>query len=106
VTTRVIGVDTEVAGRSHGQHRLGALQASGRRFKSCCAHQQPVPRGGNDRTIAVTCQIHGARGFCNLRLTKVGGDIVLDPHVACSCVLTFDEAAAHAGYEVFREWLV
>lgn len=31
--------------------------------------------GGNDRrTIPTTCRIHGARGFCDLRVTKVDGD--------------------------------
>ena len=67
--------------------------------------QRPVPRGGKDRTIPVTCQIHGSRGFCNLRLTRVDGAIVLDPHVAGSCVLTFEEEAARAVFETFREWL-
>ena len=31
--------------------------------------------------------------------------IVLDPHVAGSCVIIFDETAARAVYEVFHEWL-
>ena len=68
-------------------------------------HQQPVPRGGKDRTIVATCQIHGSRGFCNLRLTKVDGEIVLDPHVAGSCVITLDETAATALFDLLGEWL-
>jgi hypothetical protein len=68
--------------------------------------QQPVPRDGNNcRTIPVTCRTHGATGFCNLRLTKVDGDIVLDPHAAGSCVITFDEDAATALFDVLGEWL-
>jgi len=31
--------------------------------------------------------------------------LLLDPHVAGSCVLTLDEEAARAVYTVFREWL-
>jgi hypothetical protein len=54
---------------------------------------QPAPRGRTDRTIPVTCRIHGSRGFCNLRMTKVGGEIVL----------TFNEEAARAVFEAFRE---
>ncbi|MGH4007735.1 MAG: recombinase family protein [Pseudonocardiaceae bacterium] len=34
----------------------------------------------DDRTTPTTCQIHGARGFCNLRVSKVNGEIVLNPH--------------------------
>ena len=54
------------------------------------------PRRTIDRTIVATCQIHGARGFCNLRVTKAGDGIVLNPHVAGSCVITLDEAGAAA----------
>ncbi len=68
--------------------------------------QRPVPRGGNSqRTIAATCQIHGSRGFCNLRLTKVDGEIVLDPHVAGSCVIILDETAATALFDLLGEGL-
>jgi hypothetical protein len=67
--------------------------------------QRPAPRGGTDRTIAATCQIHGSRGFCNLRLTKVDGEIVLDPHAAGSCVITLNETAATALFDLLGEWL-
>jgi hypothetical protein len=68
--------------------------------------QRPVPRDGdNCRTIPVTCRIHGAAGLCNLRLTKVDGDIVLDPHVADSCVIIFNENAATALFDVLGQWL-
>ena len=59
----------------------------------------------NDRTIAITCQIHGSRGFCNLRVSKINGEIVLNPHVDGSCILRFDRTAASQLFEVFGEWL-
>lgn len=62
-------------------------------------------RRTDDRTISSTCQIHGARGFCNLRLTKVGSDIVLNPHVDGSCVITLDEDGAVAMRDLLIEWL-
>jgi hypothetical protein len=58
-----------------------------------------------DRTISATCTIHGARGFCNLRVTKIGGMIVLDPHVACSCVIALDEGGAVEMRDLLIEWL-
>ena len=65
-----------------------------------------VPSGGGDRrTIAVTCRHHGSAGFCNLRLTKVDGNIVLDPHVTGCCVLILDEIAATAVFEQLGDWL-
>ena len=54
------------------------------------------PRRTIDRTISATCQIHGSKGFCNLRVTKAGDGIVLNPHVAGSCVNTLDEASTAA----------
>jgi hypothetical protein len=59
----------------------------------------------DDCTIPITYQIHGARGFCNLRVSKVDGEIVLDPHVAGSCVLSLDEAAATQLFDILGEWL-
>jgi hypothetical protein len=59
----------------------------------------------DDCTIPVTCQIHGARGFFNLRVSKIDGEIVLDPHVAGSCVLSLDEAAATQLFDILGEWL-
>jgi hypothetical protein len=44
------------------------------------------PGRAHSRTIPVTCQTHGGgRGYCNLRIRKADGDIVLDPHVTGSC---------------------
>jgi hypothetical protein len=60
-------------------------------------HQQPVAtRGGDSRTIAVTCSQQGAVGFTTLIVSKLDGAIGLDPHVAGSCVITLDETAATA----------
>ena len=71
---------------------------------------QPQPgelqtRRMNELTIIVTCSAHGARGFCNLRITKVGREITLDPHVAGGCVIVLDEIAASAVFDMFGEWL-
>lgn len=63
------------------------------------------PRDGNHRTISTTCQTHGGSGFCNLRVSKAGGDITLDPHVAGRCVIVLDEAAATQLFGVLGEWL-
>lgn len=57
------------------------------------------------RTILTTCRMHGAEGFCNLRLTKTGGTIVLDPHVDGSCVIMLTEDEACALRDVLIEWL-
>jgi hypothetical protein len=62
------------------------------------------PRRTIDRTISATCQIHGARGFCNLRVTRAGDGIVLNPHVAGSCVITLDEAGTTALRDLLIEW--
>jgi hypothetical protein len=59
----------------------------------------------DDRTIATTCQIHGSRGFCNLRVSKINGEIVLNPHVAGSCVIRLDETAATQLFDILGEWL-
>jgi hypothetical protein len=64
-----------------------------------------VVMSADDRTISTTCQIHGARGFCNLRVSKIDGEIVLDPHVAGSCVLRLNEAAATQLFDILGEWL-
>jgi hypothetical protein len=60
----------------------------------------------NDRTIPTTCQIHGSRGFCNLRVTKINGEIVLNPHVAGSCIIKLDKTAATQLFDILGERLV
>lgn len=58
------------------------------------------------RTIPTTCRTHGGpRGFTNLRVSKVNGDIVLDPHVTGACVIVLDETAATALFDALGEWL-
>ncbi len=43
------------------------------------------------RTILFARRTYGdCEGFGKLRLMKVGGKIVLDPHVACCCVIELD----------------
>jgi len=60
----------------------------------------------NRRTILFTCRTHcGCRGFCNLRLTKVGGSIVLGPHVAGCCVIELDQDQAAALRDTLTQWL-
>jgi hypothetical protein len=69
-------------------------------------HQQFVAaRGSNSRAIAVTCTQHGAAGFTSLTVSKRDGAVVLDPHVAGSCVIILDEAAATALFDLLGEWL-
>ncbi len=65
---------------------------------------QPRPRRADNRTISATCQLHGSTGFCNLRVTKAGDGIVLDPHVGGACVLTLDEAGTAALRDLLIEW--
>jgi hypothetical protein len=59
----------------------------------------------NDRTISTTCQIHDSSRFCNLRISKVNGEIVLNPHVDGSCALRLNEAAATQLFDILGEWL-
>ncbi len=56
-------------------------------------------------TILTTCAHHGARGYCNLRVRKDGGEITLDPHVDGGCVIVLDEAAAIQLHELLGTWL-
>ena len=64
------------------------------------------PSRANERTIMVTCATcPGARGFTSLRVTRIGGDIVLDPHFAGACVLVFNETAATALFDLLGEWV-
>jgi hypothetical protein len=38
-------------------------------------------------------------------VTKINGEIVLNPHVDGSCVLRLDEAAATQIFDILGEWL-
>jgi hypothetical protein len=64
-----------------------------------------VVMSADDRTIPTTCQIHGSKGFCNLRVTKIDSEIVLDPHVGGACVLRLDETAATQLFDLLGERL-
>lgn len=61
--------------------------------------------GSRSRTILTTCQTHGSKGHCNLRVTNANGEIVLNPHIDGSCVLRLDRAAATQLFETLGEWL-
>lgn len=69
-------------------------------------HTERGPARAHDRTIPVTYQTHGgSRRFCNLRVRRQRGDIVLDPHVTGACVIVLDETAATALFDLLGEWL-
>ena len=72
----------------------------------------PVTNGTNDaadsrrKVILVSCTMHGgSRGFTNLVMRKLNGEIEFDPHATGACVLRFDEQAAAAVRDAFTEWL-
>ncbi len=47
------------------------------------------------KMVHASCSVHqAARGFTNLAVSKRNGEIMLDPHVDGSCVLTLAEDAA------------
>jgi hypothetical protein len=55
------------------------------------------PPRANRVLIAATCLTHGgAVNFTNVALTRINGEIELDPHVTRSCILRFDEDATTA----------
>ena len=57
------------------------------------------------RTVSITCQIHGSKKFCTLQVTKINGEIVLNPQVDDFCVLRLDEAVATQLRGLLGEWL-
>lgn len=60
----------------------------------------------NLQLIMCSCAVHrGPAGFCNLIVSKVDGDIELDPHVDGCCLLTLNEDAATELRDVLTEWL-
>jgi hypothetical protein len=60
----------------------------------------------NRRLIMATCRVHGgAAGFCNLVVSKVDGDIELDPRADGCCLLTLSEDGATELRDVLSEWL-
>ena len=60
-------------------------------------HRPGHPASANQRTISATCKNQaGDVEPCNLGVTKLAGNIVLNPHVTGSCVIILDEAAVTA----------
>jgi hypothetical protein len=60
----------------------------------------------SERTIPAACQVDGGRrGSCNLRVSKARDEIMLDPHVAGSCVISLDESGALKMRNTLTEWL-
>jgi hypothetical protein len=58
------------------------------------------------KVIHASCSVHQvAVGFTNLVVSKRNGQIVLDPHVDGSCLLTLSEAEACVLRDVLIEWL-
>ncbi len=62
-------------------------------------------RRPSNHPLYSTCQAHGCRGFCNLRVSKVNSEIVLDPHVDGSCVISLDREGAAVLRDLLTEWL-
>lgn len=67
---------------------------------------QPPTRDRRRVVISASCSMHGvARGFTNLVVRVVDGQIELDPHVDGSCKLTLDEDAGGVLRDALTEWL-
>jgi hypothetical protein len=66
-----------------------------------------IPRKNrNRRVIPATCTTHGGtRGFTNLVMRKLDGEIEFDPHAVGACVLRLDEQAATQVRDQITEWL-
>jgi hypothetical protein len=60
----------------------------------------------NRRVINASCMQHGgARGFTNLVISKLNGEIELDAHATGGCVILLGEDSARAMSELILEWL-
>lgn len=58
------------------------------------------------KAIPATCQLHGGPvNPTTLLVSKRDGTIVLDPHVAGSCVLSIEEESATKLRDMLRDWL-
>jgi hypothetical protein len=56
--------------------------------------------------VHASCSVHSAsRGFTNLVVRKLNGDIELDPHATGACVLTLNEGGATVLRDALTEWL-
>ncbi|HZA19197.1 MAG TPA: hypothetical protein VE645_20340 [Pseudonocardiaceae bacterium] len=47
----------------------------------------------------------GAVNFTNVVITKINGEIELDPHAVRACVIRFDEDGATALRDTLMAWL-
>lgn len=68
---------------------------------------RPEPPAARGRVVIhASCSVHqGARGFTNLVIRKLNGEIELDPHVDGSCKLALAEDAAGMLRDALIEWL-
>lgn len=68
---------------------------------------RPEPPAARGRVVIhASCSVHqGARGFTNLVVRKVNGEIELDPHVDGSCKLAVAEDEACTLRDALIEWL-
>jgi hypothetical protein len=65
-----------------------------------------LPWSATRRTIPATCHTHrGCRGFCNLRVSRAHDEIMLDPHVTGSSVISLNEDGALAVRDTLTEFL-
>jgi hypothetical protein len=64
------------------------------------------PASRNRKGIHGTCALHrGPVGFANIVVCKRDGEIVFDPHVDGSCVLSLAEDEAIALRDALTRWL-
>jgi hypothetical protein len=64
-----------------------------------------LPRSRRRVVIPATCHQHRGVGCTNFLVTLRGGEIVLDPHVDGSCVITLDEKGASTLRDTLTQWL-
>jgi hypothetical protein len=66
----------------------------------------PGPSISRRTAIPATCQLDGGPvNPTTLLVSKRDGTIVLDPHVAGSCVITLDEESATKLRDMLTDWL-
>jgi len=70
-------------------------------------NQREPPRPATSRVlISATRMTHsGAINFTNVVISKINGQIELDPHVVRACVLRFDQDGAARLRDILTEWL-
>lgn len=97
------------------KHGLGELSMNSENVQRalddsrCAAPSMSAGEGQPTRqrkVIPTTCSVHGGgRGYTNLAVSQIDGEIVLDPHLTGGCVIVFEEKAAKALLGVLQEWL-